>query len=267
MNSYDRLPIVARFLPRRMSRSMLGLFDVARGADAIVDDPSLSLHERRLRIAGLREGLLHCDVTKLPIWALVHARDIARERVSPEFAMQLLDGFLSDTFTTRYDTYAQLQRYCLLSCAPLGRGFLAIAEENAADLAASDALCVALQLLNHWRDIASDARTLGRIYLPQEWWQQAGATEEELLSAQQLPETWSHCLHRLEQEIIVLLEQAAPLAASISRASLRFQLRWLCHAADHWRRALSGSDIIVEYVSPTRAMARQTAIQAFKEFF
>jgi hydroxysqualene synthase len=266
MISYDALPIVTRLLPRRMSRSMLGLFDIARGADAIVDDPTLTLLERRLQIAQLREGLLQCDVTQLPMWALVHARDISRERVSPEFAMQLLDGFLSDTFTMRYDSYDQLTRYCRLSCAPLGRGFLAIAGEDSADLEASDALCTALQLLNHWRDVASDVRSLGRIYLPQEWLQEAGAKEEDFISATQLPPAWAEVLRRLESEIIVLLEQAKPLAMSIRRAALRFQVRWLLHAAYQWQQALSGSDVIAQRISPTRNMARASAVTAFKEF-
>lgn len=259
---YDALPVTSRLLPRRFRQSMLGLFDVARGADAIADDPSLSLHERRLKLASLREGLVQHHLNTLPVWAWVHAHDIKKGTVSAEYAMHLLDAFLADTFTTRYRTIGELERYCHLSTASLGRGFLAIAGETAADTEASDALCEALQLLNHWRDLGEDARRLGRIYMPQEWLTSAGAKEEDLLHSLHLTPAWARVLAQLDTVITHKLERAASLAPTITHRRLRFHVRWLWYSAKAWHNALRGQDVIATRISPTRRMALQAAWKA-----
>lgn len=255
---YDSLPIVSRILPRRWRRSMLGLFDLARGADAIADNASLSLHARRLKIAELRESILQLDMRALPVWALVHAHDI-RRGLSPEYAMHLLDAFHGDTFKPRYETLAELERYATLSTASLGRGFLAIAREDNADLEASDALCIALQLLNHWRDLAEDARLLDRVYMPQEWLRHYGAGEEALKESVRLDAAWLQVLGRLDTHIAALLARADTLPASIRSRRMRFHVRWLLDMAHRWHHALQGNDVLLRRVSPTRRMALQSA--------
>lgn len=259
---YDALPLSSRLIPHRWRQSMLGLFDIARGADAIADDPSLSLHERRLKLASLREGLLQHQLKTLPVWAWVHAHDIKTGILSAEYAMQLLDAFLADTFTTRYRTLQELERYCALSTAPLGRGFLAIAGETHADGEASDALCTALQLLNHWRDLGEDARTLGRIYLPQEWSAAAGAKEEDILNSAHLTPAWATVLERLDAVIAEKLERAAALSPTIAHRRLRFHTRWLWHSAKSWHDALRGQDVLARRISPTKRMALHAAWKA-----
>lgn len=259
---YDALPITSRLIPHPWRQSMLGLFDIARGADAIADNAALGLHERRLKLASLREGLLQHQLSTLPVWAWVHAHDIKQGTVSAEYAMHLLDAFLADTFTTRYRTFEELERYCSLSTASLGRGFLAIAGETGADGEASDALCIALQLLNHWRDLGEDARTLGRIYMPQEWILAAGAKEEDLLHIPSLTPAWAGVLERLDVAITEKLTQSERLAASIRHPRLRFHVRWLWHSAHAWHKALRGQDVLTHRISPTKRMALHAAWKA-----
>lgn len=243
---------------------MLGLFDIARGADAIADDATQSLHQRRLKIAALREALLHNTLRDLPVWALVHARDISRGKISAEYAMHLLDAFLSDTFTTRYQTIGELERYCLLSTASLGRGFLAIAGETGADTDASDALCVALQLLNHWRDLGEDARVLDRIYLPRDWITAAGAAEQDLRQDAPLPAAWMNVLADLDAHIARLLERASLLAPSLKSRRLRFHTRLLWNIANEWHRSLQGKDVLRQRISPTRQTTRRALLHALR---
>jgi squalene synthase HpnC len=70
--------------------------------------------------------------------------------------------------------------YCRRSANPVGRLMLALfradTEEN---LRRSDAICSALQLINHWQDVAVDWRK-GRIYLPQEDLERFGVTERQI---------------------------------------------------------------------------------------
>ena len=48
--------------------------------------------------------------------------------------------------------------YCALSAAPVGRFVLDVHEEDPSMWAASDALCSALQIINHLQDCAEDYR-------------------------------------------------------------------------------------------------------------
>jgi squalene synthase HpnC len=78
----------------------------------------------------------------------------------------LIAAGLADQRVTGYRDFAELREYCGLSADPVGRMVLATFEVH--DPAAeklSDRICTALQLLEHWQDVAEDRR-LGRIYLP-----------------------------------------------------------------------------------------------------
>jgi phytoene/squalene synthetase len=87
----------------------------------------------------------------------------------------------------RYETFDDLLGYCRLSAAPVGRIVLHIA--NAAtqrNVAASDAVCAALQVLEHCQDVGEDALA-GRVYLPAEDLRSTGATEADLLEPTTTP--------------------------------------------------------------------------------
>jgi phytoene/squalene synthetase len=71
----------------------------------------------------------------------------------------------------------------MLSAAPVGRYLLDLHGEDRAGYRASDALCNALQVLNHLQDCQDDYRQLDRVYLPQDWLAAAGTGVEALDAA------------------------------------------------------------------------------------
>ncbi|MBJ7608619.1 MAG: squalene/phytoene synthase family protein [Candidatus Dormibacteraeota bacterium] len=82
--------------------------------------------------------------------------------------LDLISANLLDQRVTGYATWIDLEAYCRLSAAPVGRMVLAvlgIRGERAEEL--SDSVCIGLQLANFAQDVALDAR-LGRCYLPQD---------------------------------------------------------------------------------------------------
>ena len=80
----------------------------------------------------------------------------------------LIDAGLLDQRVSSYATFADLHDYCRLSADPVGRLVLATFEvHDPTAEALSDQVCTALQLLEHWQDVAEDRRA-GRIYLPVE---------------------------------------------------------------------------------------------------
>ncbi|MBM4110810.1 MAG: squalene synthase HpnC [Phycisphaerae bacterium] len=81
----------------------------------------------------------------------------------------LLRAFLRDQVQHRYERWDDLLSYCRESADPVGRLVLGVLDEHdPAALAASDAICTALQLTNHWQDARRDLVERNRIYLPAE---------------------------------------------------------------------------------------------------
>lgn len=85
-----------------------------------------------------------------------------------------------DQRTTRYASYDELLGYCRLSANPVGRLVLSIAGVSTPErVERSDAICSALQVIEHLQDVAED-RARGRIYLPAEDLDRFGVTEADL---------------------------------------------------------------------------------------
>ena len=81
-------------------------------------------------------------------------------------ALDLLEAFRRDVTKRRYADWAELMDYCRYSAAPVGRFVLDLHGESPALWPANDALCAALQVINHLQDCAKDYRALDRVYIP-----------------------------------------------------------------------------------------------------
>src|SRR6185437_5841338 len=94
----------------------------------------------------------------------------------------LLRAFRLDATKLRYDDWDDLMTYCRYSASPVGRQLIDLHGESQAAYPASDALCSALQVLNHLRDCGEDYRVLDRVYLPARELAANGAGIDELAS-------------------------------------------------------------------------------------
>ena len=83
---------------------------------------------------------------------------LAERGLSPSHALDLVEAFRLDVTKIRYANWAELMDYCRLSAMPVGRFVLDVHGEEPAPGAASDALCAALQMINHLQDCAADYR-------------------------------------------------------------------------------------------------------------
>ncbi len=89
-----------------------------------------------------------------------------------------------DLTTSRFPTFGDLVHYMEGSAIPVGRAMLHILGVNPkSDLRlavrGADALSIAMQLSNFWRDIGEDWR-IGRVYIPQEDMQAFGYSDADL---------------------------------------------------------------------------------------
>ena len=91
---------------------------------------------------------------------------IAERGLSPKHGQDLLVAFRMDATKRRYADWDDLINYCAYSAMPVGRFVLDVHGESRATWPANDALCAALQIINHLQDCGADYRRLDRVYIP-----------------------------------------------------------------------------------------------------
>jgi squalene synthase HpnC len=177
----ENFPVALRALPARHRRDLHAVYAFARTVDELGDGPG----DSATRTARLRAFDAELD----RIWSggaltdpvLVGLRaTVERHHLPARPFHDLVAANLQDQVVTRYPTYADLRDYCRLSADPIGRIVLGVFGADDDERAAlSDRVCTALQLVEHWQDVAEDHR-VGRVYLPQEDLARFGLAEEEL---------------------------------------------------------------------------------------
>jgi squalene synthase HpnC len=131
-----------------------------------------------------------------------------------ELFERMVAANLQDQRVTEYQTYADLRQYCTLSADPVGRmvlGVFGVTSDTASEL--SDRVCTALQLVEHWQDVAED-RAKGRVYLPKEDLIQYGVSPSDLDGASATPGLRRLMAFQTERAA-ALLDSGAPLVGQL----------------------------------------------------
>lgn len=172
----ENFPVASLLLKPQHRAPVMTFYRFARAADDIADAPDLCQAEKIDRLGIMRRGL---DGEGAPE-AMALARITAERRLDPTHAHELLDAFVQDVTVRRYADWDALIGYCRLSAMPVGRFVLDVHGEDRATWPLSDALCAALQVINHLQDCAKDYRSLDRIYIPVDLLAAAGASDADL---------------------------------------------------------------------------------------
>lgn len=223
---YENFP-VGLFVPKEKRRYVHALYAFARVADDFADEPiyegvrkqKLDEWEARLHAAyrGEFEG---------PIFAAL-SETVRRLKIPEELLRDLLSAFKQDVVKDRYETWEELLDYCRRSADPVGRLVLIVFGYSDPELLPlSDAICTALQLANHWQDVAVDLRK-GRIYVPRELLAVHGVPEWDL-NAGRVTDGFRALMTDLIRRTRELFARGRPLCDRVGR-DLRFEMRltWL----------------------------------------
>ncbi len=174
---YENFPVASLLLPAPLREPVRVIYRFARSADDFADEGSdppevrlQKLNDYRAQLAAPSTPLLR-DVGK-----------IIREHGLPvQLFADLLDAFSQDVTRKRYRNYSEVLDYCRRSANPVGRLLLHLFKRTSdLELQQSDAICSALQLINHWQDVDLDYVKDNRVYLPQEDMERFGVTERHL---------------------------------------------------------------------------------------
>ncbi|MGH7093563.1 MAG: squalene synthase HpnC, partial [Stellaceae bacterium] len=215
---------VGSFLIRRDPRPHVHAFyRFARIADDIADNPALAADEklRRLdRMAAILDGAAGDASGEDSPAAVAMRASLAATGVTAQHCQDVLRAFRLDATKLRYANWGELMDYCRYSASPVGRQLLDLHGESRDTWPASDALCSALQVLNHLQDCAADYRALDRVYVPLDELGAAGIGIEALTAPATSP-ALRRVLDRLLDKTEALIETARGLPGGVRAGGLR----------------------------------------------
>jgi squalene synthase HpnC len=217
----ENFPVASILIHPRHRETILAFYRFARAADDVADHPSLAQDEKLARLDRLEQTLLGSSdsaADALPLRQALRNRDLP-----PRHAQDLLTAFRMDVTKRRYQDWDDLIHYCTYSAMPVGRFVLDVHGESRATWPASDALCAALQVINHLQDCAADYKKLDRVYIPLDALSREGLTVEALGAGKASSEL-RRCLRDLAEHTSALLREAEPLSGMVNDLRLALEI-------------------------------------------
>ena len=225
----ENFPVASFILKPAFRAPILCFYRFARTADDVADHEVATPEEKLVLLEAMRATLAG-ESDESPE-ALALRRILAERGLSPVHGLDLLTAFKQDATQTRYADWDELMDYCRFSASPVGRFVLDVHGESPALWPANDALCAALQVINHLQDCAKDRLALDRIYLPQDELKRAGVSIEALDAGQASP-ALRGVIVALAERTAGLLDRSRPFAAGIRDGRLAYEVALIQRLAE-----------------------------------
>lgn len=252
---YENFTVVSWFLPARLRPAMYTVYAFCRFTDDLGDEAEgdrLGLlddwaRETNRAFAGGSES-------RHPI--SVALAEVAGEApLNPDSFRRLIEANRIDQRRSRYETFRDVLEYCEYSANPVGEMVLALfGYDDEERIAYSDATCTALQLANHWQDVARDYRA-GRMYLPLD--ELAGfGVDEAQIPEQRCDENFRALMRFQVDRAEAFFRQGLPLIDMVERP-LRVDLQLFSDGGRSVLRAIERQDYDVLHRRPTVSSTRK----------
>ncbi len=241
----ENFPVASVLIAPQHRPLVMAFYAFARAADDVADNPEATPERKLALLETMRATLTGESDADAKALAL---RNVQMERgLSPVHGLDLLEAFRRDVTKLRYADWADLMDYCRYSAAPVGRFVLDVHGESRATWPANDALCTALQVINHLQDCAKDYRDLNRVYLPESELAAAGIGVEAL-GAPKASAALRQVISDLAGLTSVLLDQARPLAGQVRDGRLALEIAVIQRMAESLNEGLRRRDPLSERV-------------------
>lgn len=221
--AYENFPVGSWLLPAKLRPCVAVYYAFARAIDDVADSPDLTPEEKIARLDAFEDGVLGRTRNGAgPTKAEAMRRTLAASGIPARHCTDLICAFKQDALKTRYTDWDELMGYCLKSAAPVGRFLVDLHGGSTEGHGRADALCNALQVINHLQDCGDDYRTLDRVYLPLDWIEAEGATIEDLGEPALTP-ALRRVVDRCLDGVDVLLRDARALPAGLASRRLAME--------------------------------------------
>jgi squalene synthase HpnC len=252
----ENFPVASWLIRKRHRPVILAFYEFVRIADDIADHPKLASAEKLALLDRLESSLLgHGDE---PVGRKLLAQLKARD-LSTQHAQDLLSAFRQDVTKRRYANWDELIDYCSRSAMPVGRFVLDVHGETHDIWPASDALCAALQIINHLQDCQADYCNLDRVYIPLDALAAENAGVEELEAVRSSPALES-CLHKLAARTASLLQKSEGLPTIVGDRRLALEISVIQSMASQLLGILQRRDPLYNRVHLNKSQMLITAI-------
>ena len=213
----ENFPVASWLIATSLRRHINTFYLFARYADDIADSSNINPEEKLNNLKEVDKALLEkVDISEHNKYAVEHFISSMETGVSTEHARHLLQAFTMDVRKSRYRNWSELLNYCRFSAAPVGRYIIDLHNCNESAKTATDALCIALQILNHLQDCKKDYLELNRVYIPETIFKDKGARIEDLSkerTSNKLRNVFNSLLDKVDE--LILISNKAPNLISV----------------------------------------------------
>jgi squalene synthase HpnC len=241
----ENFPVASFLVHPRHRPPILAFYRFVRTADDVADHAELEPAEKLGlldRMKASLEGTVDHDEA-----ARALRKELVARSLTLQHAMDLLTAFRTDVTKLRYTDWEDLMGYCRYSAMPVGRFVLDVHGEDRRTWPASDALCSALQVINHLQDCAADYKALDRVYLPLDALAREGLGVEAL-AAPTAPPGLRRTLVALAERTSELLDRSRPFAGMIRDRRLSLEIAVIQALAERLLQVLKRRDPLSERV-------------------
>ena len=241
----ENFPVASFLLHPRHRAPILAFYRFARVADDVADSDTAAPDQKLALLADMQAALTGTG-GQSPEGA--NLRQVLQAHgLTDQHALDLLEAFRRDVTKLRYADWTDLIDYCRYSAAPVGRFVLDVHGQSRDAWQANDALCSALQIINHLQDCGKDRRDLDRVYIPLDALAQVGETVEALDQPKASPALRA-VISGLARRTEDLLAIAKPFAGQIGDGRLAFEVAIIQTFAEDLARGLVRRDPLCERV-------------------
>jgi len=242
----ENFPVASLLISPEHRAPILAFYEFVRTADDIADHATLTSADKLAHLDGLEADLLGRGDGRNAVAARLRAA-LEERKLAPRHAQDLLAAFRMDVTKLRYQNWDELIGYCSLSAMPVGRFVLDVHGESRNTWPANDALCAALQIINHLQDCKEDYLNLDRVYVPLDALAASGCAVEALGEPHASP-ALLQCLHRLAERTERLLSESDVFSPQINDWRLALEVSVINTLAHRLTAVLTARDPLSERV-------------------
>ena len=241
----ENFPVASVLIAPRFRAPVMAFYNFVRFADDIADHETATPDEKLRLLEDMRATLTGTSDASPEG---VRLRAICAERgLTLQHGLDLLEAFRRDCTASRTADWDGLIDYCRYSAMPVGRFVLDVHGESRDLWPANDALCAALQVINHLQDCAKDYRGLNRVYLPEDALAAAGARAGDMAAPAASP-ALKAVIHSLAAKNAQLLAESKAFARGIRDTRLALEVDLIQTLAEDLNAKLMRRDPLSESV-------------------
>jgi squalene synthase HpnC len=259
----ENFPVASVLIAPRYRPPVMAFYKFVRAADDVADNASAPPEEKLALLEQMRASLVG-ESDFVPEGVALRTI-LAEHGLTPDHALDLLEAFRRDCTKLRYRDWDDVIDYCRYSAMPVGRFVLDVHGESRELWPANDALCAALQVINHLQDCAKDYRELDRVYIPEPLLTAAGVGVEALARNRANP-ALAGVIAGLARQNAALLETSRPFARGIKDGRLAMEVDLIQTLADDLNRMLMNRDPLSEAVHHSKMDVAALFLKRFPAF-